>query len=276
MAIKDLLVAFDGSDAALNALKYATQMASKYDATLTAIHVYLPMLMDQRVARWVGEDVLITVKEAQRERLQSIEDAFRRLLQDLDFKGEIDWIAEEGYPNEILSEAARYYDILLLGQHGADPQKNRRVRAEELVMVAGKPMIVVPSGYEVRPFKEYAVIAWDGGSRSARALSDAMQILETKSRLDVLSIGKKPAMESGASDRNILRHLNRHGIYARHVVIPAGADGVGATLLDYCRENEPDVLVMGAYGHARLREDLFGGVTRDVLRTSPLPVLISH
>ena len=276
MAIKDLLVAFDGSESSIGTLKYAVQMAKKYSAALTGIYVHLPFGMEEGVGRWVSQDVLASLRGAHEDRLRKLRESFETLLQEQNFTGEVEWFSEEGYANEVLSEVSRYYDILLIGQYGTDPQKNRRIRAEDLVMVSGKPIIIVPNGYTVRPFQEYAVVAWDGGGRAARALTDAMQILETKRRLDVLSIGSEPAIGGGPGDRNIVRHLKRHGIDARHVVLPAGGRGISATLLDYCRENQPDVLVMGAYGHARIREDLFGGVTRNILRTSTVPMMISH
>ncbi len=143
-------------------------------------------------------------------------------------------------------------------------------------MTTGKPILVVPMGYTVRPFREYAAVAWDGGVRAARALTDAMQILETKNRLDVISVGTEMMADNRPDDRDILRHLKRHGIDARAIMLPRSAGGIGATLIDYCVKNDPDVLVMGAYGHARLREDLFGGVTRQMLRTSPVPLMIAH
>jgi nucleotide-binding universal stress UspA family protein len=73
-----------------------------------------------------------------------------------------------------------------------------------------------------------------------------------------------------------MTHLKRHGIAAQRVALSASREGVGATILDYCKAQDADVLVMGAYGHARLREELFGGVTRHVLQNMTVPVLMSH
>ena len=113
-------------------------------------------------------------------------------------------------------------------------------------------MITVPHGYEVRPFEEYAVVAWDGSRPAARALSDAMQILETKKRLDVVTVGArdKGRADAAAPVPNIVEHLQRHGIDARRITLSASREGVGQTILDYCAEQNPDVLVMGAYSHA--------------------------
>ncbi len=276
MAIKDLLVAFDGSDASVTTLVYAAQMAIKYEAALTGIFVSPPQVIDGGMRRWINKEVISTIEQAHDKNIGATRQRFEEKLKAAAFSGEHQWIAESGHPNDVLSEVARYHDMLLIGQHGADPQKNRRVRAEDLVLTAGKPILVVPAGYAVRPFKEHAAVAWDGGSRAARALTDAMQILETKNRLDVISVDAERPAERQPDGRDILRHLARHGIDARAVVLPRSAGGIGATLIEYCVNNDPDVLVMGAYGHARLREDLFGGVTRQMLRTSPVPLLIAH
>jgi nucleotide-binding universal stress UspA family protein len=182
----------------------------------------------------------------------------------------------------VLARLARHFDLLLIGQLSEPGDSRQQIRAEELVTLSGKPLIIVPSGYQVRPFTEHAVIAWDRSRPAARALSDAMQILETKQRLDVVTVaGKdKEARKEGGKGKagglDILTHLKRHGIAAQRVALSASREGVGATILDYCKDQDADVLVMGAYGHARLREELFGGVTRHVLQHMTVPVLMSH
>ena len=113
---------------------------------------------------------------------------------------------------------------------------------------------------------------------AARALTDAMRILEAKKRLDVVTIGGSAGNhpEQARSGPSIMRHLERHGMDARRITLAASRDGVGATIMKHCKENDPDVLVMGALGHARLREDLFGSLTRHILRHRTVPVMMAH
>ncbi len=183
-----------------------------------------------------------------------------------------------GQANDTLTGVARYYDLMLMGQLTEKNDKAMRIRAEELVSRTGRPLLVVPHDYTNRAFGEYAIVAWDGSRPAARALADAMQILETKKRLDVLSIAKpgKQATRRDADWPDIVKHLQRHGIDARRVDLTASRDGVGKTILDYCAENNPDLLVIGAYGHSALREDLFGCVTRHIMRNMNVPVLMAH
>ncbi|MGI9482907.1 MAG: universal stress protein [Hyphomicrobiales bacterium] len=276
MAIKDLAIAFNASENSLAALKFAIQMCNKYDAALTGVHAHMPVSFEGHVGRWVTADVRKMLQKAEDDAARETETRFRNLITDEGFKGEVHWISEEGQPNDILARTARYHDLLLIGQYSNPERAKRHVRAEELVLRSGKPILLVPNGYAVRPFKGLATVGWDGSRPAARALSDAMQILETKEQLDVVTVvgSKKKSAAPGKSD--IIAHLNRHGINAKRVELSANREGVGPTILAHCDETDPDVLVMGAYSHAPLREELFGGVTRHIIQNTKVPVLLSH
>ena len=277
MAIKNLAVAYNGSSNADTAVAFAIQMCRKYDATLTGLYVNAPVRFEGQVKRWISDDTMSNLRHAEQQVGQSIEARFRDQAAAAGFEGQVEWIGDEGPPNTVLARLARYYDLLLIGQFSEPADRNRPVRAEDLVLMSGTPLIIVPNGYEVRPFGEYAVLAWDGSRPAARALSDAMQILETKKRLDVVTVAARGKDTPDASARpNIVTHLRRHGIDARQVTLAANREGIGPTILDYCARNGPDVLVMGAYSHTRLREDLFGGVTQHVFRKMTVPVLMAH
>ena len=278
MAIKNLAVSYNGSTNAKAALRFAAQMAKKYDASLTGLYVGAPVTFEGQVKRWIPDDVMASLESAQGQIAQSIEESFREMLSAEGFTGTADWVSQTGRPNELLARAARYFDMLIMGQFSEVEQDKKFVRAEDLVTRAGSPLIIVPGGYELRPFQEYAVVAWDGSRVAARAMTDAMHILETKKRLDVVAVGAagKARTGDGPAGLDIVRHLERHGIAAQRVTLTSGRDGVGGTILAYCQEQQPDVLVMGAYGHARLREDIFGGVTRHILRHTTVPVMMAH
>lgn len=277
MAIKDLAVAYNGSSNADAAVAFAIQMCRKYQATLTGLYASTPVRFEGQVERWISDDVMETLRRAEREVGKSIEAKFRDRVAAAKHNGPVDWVSQEGQPNTFLARTSRYYDLLLLGQFSEPNDVNRPVRAEDLVLSSGTPMIIVPTGYKVRPFQEYAVVAWDGSRPAARALTDAMQILETKKRLDVVTVGSgngHPPSAETAPD--IITHLKRHGIDARRILLTASREGIGPTILEYCAKNDPDVLVVGAYSHARLRQDLFGGVTRHILHNMTIPILMAH
>jgi len=279
MAIKDLALAYNGSPNADAALKFAVQMCKKYGACLTALYTHMPPAYEDNVGRWLSDDVLETLTKAAQEESNAIEAKFKKKVALEKFKGSVELIVEEGPANDLLARAGRYYDLLLIGQYTISTDGDHKLRVEELVLRSGKPVLIVPDGYKVRPFNEHAVIAWDGSRTAARALSDAMQILETKSRLDVVTVisGDDKADSKDISPSNdILRHLKRHGIEAKIVKLSAPRGSHGPAINEYCSEVNPDVLVMGGYGHARLREKLFGGVTQHVLQYMNVPVFMSH
>ena len=231
MAIKDLAVAYNGSPNADAALDLAVQMCRKYEAALTGIFVSRPVEFEGRVERWITADVMETLRRAQRDTAAGVEGSFRVHLDANGFNGVVEWLAVEGQPNAALARQARYHDILLLGQFSDPSDAGRPVRAEDLVLRAGKPLLIVPNNYTVRPFSEYAVVAWDGSRPSARALSDAMQILETKTRIDVVCVTGSEEERGPRSAPQIIRHLERHGVDARQIVLKASREGVGATVL---------------------------------------------
>jgi nucleotide-binding universal stress UspA family protein len=278
VAIKDLLVAYQGDKGSRTALEFALQMAKKYGAAVTGAHVHVHEQYASQVRTWIPEDVLERVRQAEQEAVATIEKSFRQTIEEIGPKTAQHWIAVEGPPSLMLARLVRCFDLLLTGQfEGAIRHGGRVVQPEELLLRSGKPMIIVPQGYKVRPFKEEAAVAWDGSRSAARALTDAMQILETKKRLHVVTVKRDGEEEDTRrlGDHDIFEHLKRHGIDAQPALLQAKG-GVGRTILDYCEKIDPDVLVMGAYGRGNIGAMLFGGVSRYVLENQTVPVMMAH
>jgi nucleotide-binding universal stress UspA family protein len=277
VAIKDLLVAYQGDDGSRNALKFALQMGTKYGATVTGAHVHASDQYETQVRRWIPEDVLEIMRKAEQDVVTTIENSFRDAVKELAPKAPHDWIALHGPPSLLLARMSRFFDILITGQfEGAIRHGGRALQPEELIRRSGKPMLIVPEKYKVRDFKEEAVVAWDGSSSSARALTDAMQILETKKKLYVVTVeGDGNERIPPLGDHDIIEHLQRHGIDAERVKLPKRGS-TGKTIMDYCEKTDPDVLVMGAFGRAKLGALLFGGVSQYVLEHQTVPVMMSH
>lgn len=277
MAIKDLLVSYNASENAESALSLAIQKCQKYGAALTGLYVSSPIRFEGHIAHWITQDTLEALQTTEDKVAESIQEAFFKCVGEKGFSGKVEWITRQGRPTDILIQQSRYFDLMLLGQQSTTKETKHHIRAEDIVTRSGKPLLVVPAAYECHAFSEYAVVAWDGSRAAARALTDAMQILETKKRLDVLTIKSDKADKTDSpDDMDIIRHIQRHGVDASRVVLQASRDGKGATILDYCAQNQPDILVTGAYGHSRLREDLLGGVTNDIMQHMNIPVFMSH
>lgn len=280
MAIKDLLVAYDGNEAADKALEFALRMGTKYGAMVTGIKVNTPPKFDSHVRRWMPDDVLKGMQEAQNEASADIKKKFDAKVKDCGFTGDVGWLVESGAPDIMIARSARFYDLLLIGQFESvfHPERHRTVDPKELLLRAGKPVLIVPEDYQVRDFKEHAAVAWDGSRFAARALTDAMQILETKKSLDVLltEATTSPDAVSRMPGLDIIVHLQRHGVNAKEVMLDTRSASMAKALLNYCAEKDPDVLVMGAYGRGTFTAALFGSLTREVLEKQNVPVLLAH
>src|SRR5690606_31503276 len=158
-----------------------------------------------------------------------------------------------------LLAGAPHYQAYLATAHYEGPSRHggRAVQPETILRRAGKPVVIVRQNYQVRPFRGAAVVAWDGSASAARALSDARRILQTKKRLDVVSVQCDGDRIGPLTDHDIIRYLKRHDIDARLVTLRSEDGNVGRTILDYCAEYDPDVLIMGAFGRGKLGDLLF-------------------
>jgi len=279
MAIKDLLVAYDGNEASQRALEFALQMGGKYQATVTGLTVTRPDPYESHLRKWIPDNVKESMVTARLEATKSVEKRFREQVAAMGYKGETQWLVEEGQPDLTIARAARFYDILIIGQFiTAFSSEHRTVDPQELLQRAGKPIIIVPKDYKVRPFREEAAVAWDGSRHAARALTDAMQILETKKKIYILTAkAEKQSRDIGELPGLDLQvHLRRHGIDSELIQFDSTVHGIGPALIERSAEHDPDVLVMGAYGRAKFGAQLFGGVTRYILQHHKVPVLLSH
>jgi len=175
---------------------------------------------------------------------------------------------------------ARAVDLVAVSQDDPDwPGSGHLDVAERLVMESGRPVLVVPNAGTFESVGRRALVAWNARREAARAVFDALPILKRASAVRVVRVNpqseRDKALDIPAAD--ICDALARHGVscQATEQVVPRGA-GVGETLVACARDFGADLMVMGCYGHARLRELVFGGASRHVLSHMALPVLMSH
>jgi len=122
---------------------------------------------------------------------------------------------------------------------------------------------------------DHVLVGWDGGVTAARAVGDAMPLLRKAGKVDVVTIVSKRVDEKEMPGFDIARHLARHGVNAEVKRLPSGEEPA-STLLSYAADAATDLMVMGGYGHSRLREFVLGGTTRNILASMTVPVLMSH
>lgn len=148
--------------------------------------------------------------------------------------------------------------------------------AEALIFESGRPVLMIPR----EPRKSFALntatVAWDFSRPAARAVGDALPLLTKTKRVHIVTVSNEKRIETGRSGPELAKHLARHGVEVILETVDAAGRSIGAVLEAATRDHDSDLLVMGAYGHSRLREFVLGGATRSVINLPPLPVLLSH
>lgn len=172
---------------------------------------------------------------------------------------------------ELLVEYARLRDLAIM------PEQNDRWYAEAVMFGSGRPTLILPKKPRSRPFELATVaVAWDFSRAAARAVSDAMPLLEKARRVRVVTVLNEKRLDRKQSAEELSKNLSRHGIDVVLDEVDAKGRPIGAALEAYVASHEVDLLVMGAYGHSRLREFVLGGATDSLLSKPPLPILFSH
>lgn len=176
-----------------------------------------------------------------------------------------------------LNLLARTRDLTLLPV-GPTVLGEDRGLAEAVLFASGRPVLVYAEDAQIQPTTSFAtvVIAWDGGAKAARAVADAMPLLEAAGEVVVfVAANEKPSAKAGIAD-DLVRHLACHGLSATVDEQDAKGRSIGEMLGDCVKARKADLLVMGGFGHHRLREFVLGGATDSVLNAPPCPVLMSH
>ena len=172
---------------------------------------------------------------------------------------------------ELLVEYARLRDLTIM------PESNDRWYAEAVMFGSGRPTLILPQNPRSRPFELGTVaVAWDFGRAAARAVADAIPLLEKAKKVRIVTVLNEKRLDNKHSAEELAKNLSRHGIDVVLDRVDAKGRPAGGVLEAYVASHELDLLVMGAYGHSRLREFILGGATNSLLSKPPLPILFSH
>jgi nucleotide-binding universal stress UspA family protein len=171
---------------------------------------------------------------------------------------------------------ARMHDVTIMPL--MPPDQFCQCDPEAMLFESGRPVVVLP--LQLNLPKSHGVgtvaVAWDFSGPAARAISDALPLLRTADSVRVVTIDNEKPIEPGASQENLRRFLTRRGVTAMLDRYDAAGRKIGEALGAYLKQHGIDLLVMGGYGHSRLREFALGGATASMLANPPLPVFLSH
>jgi len=177
---------------------------------------------------------------------------------------------------DVFAKVARRFDLAIMGQPEPDTPALERLLVEAALFDSGRPVLIVPYIQRKGLTLDRVIVAWDGSRSAARAVADAMPLLVRAKATEVLTVASEPAKSDEMPGADIAHHLARHGVKVEVDSIVTVETDVASTILSHAADISADVLVMGGYGHSRLREFVLGGVTRGILGSMTVPTLMSH
>lgn len=280
MTYKDLLVHLDGSAAVADRTRVALELAAAWQAHLTGLCLMPEPFIPPMLGASIPPDVLDRQRDEAEAMAQSILAAFRRAAEAAGVAVEtrLEIGPVDSLPR-IFARQARHADLSIVGQpDAAAGGVDDALLAEAAFLDSGRPALVVPfiGGRPIPPRR--ATVAWNGGREAARAIGDALPLLRRAGSVTLLVVdagrlGGNLGEEPGA---DMARHLARHGLSVKVRSVATGGMSVGDVVLAELADEDSDLLVMGGFGHSRLRELVLGGVTRHLLEHMTVPVLLAH
>jgi len=277
MTFKSLLVHLDASPACARRTALAMQLAQDFDAHLAGVGVVQPLVIPgsnhpEAVVRLLQEQWERSRQEARRLVSGFAEGARQAGIALVD--GRLD----EGEPEDVVSVHARYADLVILGQPDAGRLVGGTRLLEMVVLNAGRPTLIVPQSAPELRIAGTVLVAWNASREAARAVSDAIPLLVRAARVEIVTVNARPDPRGHGDNpgADIATFLARHGVKAGVSQTHATSVDIGEWLLSRAADLDAGMIVMGAYGHSRLREMVLGGATRTVLQSMTVPVLMSH
>ena len=173
---------------------------------------------------------------------------------------------------------ARFADLVIVGQAEPDnqPAGTPSDLAEEVVLASARPVLIVPHiGVSKTPGKT-VMLCWNGGREAVRAATGALPLLKAADNVIVLEIDPKSGVDEEEPGADVAQWLARHGVKVTVQRDTAANSDVGGVILSRAADHDVDLIVMGIYGHSRMRELVLGGASRTLLATMTVPLLVAH
>ncbi|MGA2892258.1 MAG: universal stress protein [Xanthobacteraceae bacterium] len=275
--IKDIVVNLSVTKAGGTAADYAVSVAGALDAHIAGIAFVYDPIVPISGTGYIPAEVIETQQADNEAAAKSAIDRFAEATRRAGLSAEPLTIpASLAGAGDQFGRIARRFDLAVVGQAEPETSTIEDIIAETTLFESGRPMIVVPY-IQKAPLKlDNVMVCWDGSRQAARAIGDAMPLLTRAQRVEIVVITNERGKQDEIEGADMGQHLARHGLKVEVHRIAGGNIDVADALLSHAADSGIDFMVMGGYGHSRLREFVLGGVTHTILRSMTVPVLMSH
>ena len=277
MGYKTILVHCDATRGAAGRLRIAADVARQHGAHLIGLHVRQPFQTPIFTDASAAMDALYASYE---ETTRTDEAAASAIFHDLvgSAGDSSEWRTVAGMADECLIEAGRYADLIVLGQYDPEalPVTTSSDLVERVAMATERPTLIVPHIGVMKPPGGNVMVCWNNSREAVRATTAALPILKAAVKVTLLMIDPQKTSAANEPGADIAQWLSRHGVKAALQHDSAEGSDVGGVILSRAADRDVDLIVMGIYGHSRVREMVLGGASRTLLASMTVPLLVAH
>jgi nucleotide-binding universal stress UspA family protein len=275
--IRDIVVNLTGDTPQDFAADYAISIAQTFEAHLAGVgFVYEPVIPGSLLGG-IPTDMIEAQREENSKTAKTAVSRFEAAAAAAGISAETRILdASVAGAADLFGRIARRFDIAVVGQARPGEGASEELLIEGALFESGRPVVVVPYVQPQRLSLERVLVCWDGSRPATRAIADALPFLQRAKAIEIVAVSGERGKGRELVGTNMARHLSRHGLEVELKRISAGDVDVPSTIRKHAVDGGADFMVMGGYGHSRLREFILGGVTRTILASTTIPVLMSH
>jgi len=275
--IKDIVVSLSPNDETATAIDYSLSLAAAFEAHIAGVaFIYEPAIPGS-----VFDGAAPAMIESMRAEAEQIGRATRKRFDEAVRRAGVSaeshlLDSSAGRSALVFGQVARHFDLSVVVQPRPDGIFPDDMVFEDALFHSGRPVLMVPYARRAPAQFDRIMVCWDGSRAATRAIADSMPILQRGQRIEIVTVSASEGPKDELPGFDIAHHLARHGITVQLKNLVAGDADTTDAILSYGADTSTDLIVMGGYGHSRLRQFILGGVTRGMLSSMTIPTLMSH